>query len=159
MKDTVNQQTKIIKRLLEKAIVIDPQYTDAFIKLAQQLEQEQQYEEAAQLLIKHSDLKPSSIIYQMIADNLSRLPNKEDEIFNYYSIALRLNPNNQKAIDGINNIGNPNKRGDNNSYNLSTTSTAGESSSYVAQHGLSGISELERDGGESDSEQWVTTNF
>lgn len=86
-KDAINS-SKSIKRLLEKAIAADRMYTPAVILLAEQLEQEQQYEEAAQLLLSQATLKPSSIVFQMLGDNFARLQ-KEDDAFTHYSTALR----------------------------------------------------------------------
>lgn len=137
---------KAIKRLLEKAIVTDPTYTPAVLLLAEQYEQEQQYEEASQLLLKHAETKPSSVVHQMIGDNFVRLQ-KEEDAFNHYCIALSLDPDNQKASDGLNSIGRSTSVSKRDSYYMS----AGESSSYVSQ-GLS-TSDHDQDA-ESDTEQW-----
>lgn len=87
MKDPINSAK--VKRLLEKAIATDSTYTTAVVLLAEHLEQEQQYEEAAQLLSKHAAMKPASVVHQMIGDNFARMQ-KEEDAFNHYCIALRL---------------------------------------------------------------------
>lgn len=82
----------MLKRLLEKAITADPTHTPAVILLAEQYEQEQQYEEATQLLLRHTNVKPTSTVHQMIGDNFARLQ-KDDDAFNHYCIALRYKNN------------------------------------------------------------------
>lgn len=87
MKDPITSP-KVIKRLLEKALTADPMHTPAVTLLAELHEQEQQYEEASQLLLRHAATKPSSVVHQMIGDNFARLQ-RDDEAFNHYCIALR----------------------------------------------------------------------
>lgn len=169
MKDPITS-SKVIKRLLAKAIATDLTHTPAVVLLAEQYEQEQQYEEASQLLLRHVAVRPTSVVHQMIGDNFARMQ-KDDDAFNHYCIALRykkfldkrtflmhpfyrLDPNNQRATEGLNNIGRSmsmclNKR---DSYYVST----GESSSYVSQ----GLSASDHDPDpESDTEQWPTIDF
>lgn len=63
-----------------------------------------------------------------------------------------MDPNNQKAIEGLNNIGRSMSNSKRDSYYVS----AGESSSYVSQ----GLSTSEHDpDAESDTEQWPTVDF
>lgn len=87
MKDPINSSK--VKRLLENAITADSTYTTAVVLLAEHLEQEQQYEEAVQLLLKHAAVKPTSAVHQMIGDNFARLQ-KEEDAFNHYSIAFEV---------------------------------------------------------------------
>lgn len=87
MKDPM-ASNKVIRRLLEKAIASNPNYSAAVFLLAEQLDQEQMHEEACDLLLRHSETCPSSRIHQMLADNFARLQ-KDDDAFKHYHIALR----------------------------------------------------------------------
>lgn len=77
------------RNVLDRAIASDPNYTPPVCLLAEQLEQEQSYDEAVALLKRHVEINPSSRVHQMLGDCLVRLQ-KDDEAFVHYSIALRL---------------------------------------------------------------------
>ncbi|KAF5291187.1 hypothetical protein FQA39_LY14429 [Lamprigera yunnana] len=146
LKDPMNASRA--RNMLERAITNDSNCTQAVCMLAEQLEHEQSYDEAIVLLKKHSEVNSSSKVHQMLADYYRRLL-KDDEAFEHYNIALRLDPQNQRAIDGINNIGRsppPNKM-DTNYY----MSAEGESTTYTSQAPTGSDHEADAD---SDTEQW-----
>lgn len=74
--------------VLERAIASEPNYMLPVYLLAEQLEQEQSYEEAVTLLKRYIETNPSSRLYQMLADCYIRLQ-KEKEAFEHYNVALR----------------------------------------------------------------------
>ena len=135
--------------LLERARAADPSYQPSLWLLAELLEQDQRHEEACTILMKHLDTYPSARTYQLVGDCLVRL-HREDEAFTYYNYALRMDPTNQRAIEGLNNMGRPqSSKMDTNYY----TPVGGENSSYVSQ-GTNISSDHDNDA-ESDSDAWV----
>jgi anaphase-promoting complex subunit 7 len=96
---------KTVRKLLEKAVGSDKNIsTNAICMLVEYLEQEQQYEQARQLLTRFIDHNPSSRLHQLLGDCYVNLQ-KDDEAFHHYNVALRLDPNNQRATEGLNSIG------------------------------------------------------
>lgn len=136
------------RSILERAIKNDLNYTRAVCMLAEQLEHEQSYEEAIALLKRHSEMNSSSKVHQMLADCYRRLQ-KDDEAFEHYSISLKIDPQNQRALEGINNIGRspPTNKMDSNYY----MSVEGESTTYTSQPQTG--SDHEGDG-DSDTDHW-----
>lgn len=97
--------SKIVKKYLEKAVTKDKNgSTNALTTLVEFLQQESQYEQATQLLLKHIEHQPTSRHHQLLGDCYVNLQ-KDNEAFDHYMIALRLDPNNQRATEGLNNIG------------------------------------------------------
>lgn len=119
--------TAKVRDLLDKALSADPSHLQAVWLLAELLEQDQRNEEANSILSKHVKEYPSSKTHQLLADCLVRL-HKEEEAFTHYSAAIRLDPSNQRAIEGLNNIGRSAKS-DSNYY----ISVVGENSSFASQ--------------------------
>lgn len=97
---------RTVKRTLERAVAQDKNgNTNGLSMLVEFLESEQQFEQASQLLLKHIETqKPSSRVHQLLGDCLINLQ-KDDEAFHHYTIALELDSNNQRATEGLNNIG------------------------------------------------------
>ncbi|XP_019773037.1 anaphase-promoting complex subunit 7 isoform X2 [Dendroctonus ponderosae] len=96
---------KNTRRILEKVVEQDKQgHTDAVYMLADLLIREQQYDQATQILLKALDTqKPTSKLHQLLGECYANLQ-KDDEAFNNYTIAMRLDPQNQRATEGLNNI-------------------------------------------------------
>ncbi|KAF5308497.1 hypothetical protein FQR65_LT06162 [Abscondita terminalis] len=136
------------RSILERVITSDLNYTRAVCMLAEQLEHEQSYDEAIALLKRHSEVNSSSKVHQMLADCYRRLQ-KDDEAFEHYNTALRLDPQNERALEGINNIGRspPANKMDSNYY----MSVEGESTPYTSQAQTG--SDHEGDG-DSDTDHW-----
>ncbi|CAH1170860.1 unnamed protein product [Phaedon cochleariae] len=140
--------SKTVRRTLEKAVSLDKTgSTDALHMLVEFLEGEQQYEQASQLLLKHiSTQKPSSRLHQMLGDCFVNLQ-KDDEAFHHYTVALKLDPANQRANEGLNNIGRSLSLSKRDSY---YTCVAGETS-YISQGTNSSDHEVDP---ESDTDPW-----
>ncbi|KAJ8931903.1 hypothetical protein NQ314_015172 [Rhamnusium bicolor] len=140
--------SKTVRRTLEKAVSQDRNgLTNALCMLVEFLEQEQQYEQASQLLIKHIETqKPSSRLHQLLGDCFVNLQ-KDDEAFHHYTIALKLDPTNQRATEGLNNIGRSLSLSKRDSY---YTCVAGETS-YTSQGTNSSDHEVDP---ESDTDPW-----
>lgn len=92
---------KNIRRILERASGQDKNgHTNALYMLADLLIREQQYEQAAQMLLKSLETqKPTSRLHQLLGECYVNLQ-KDDDAFNHYTIALRLDPQNQRATEG-----------------------------------------------------------
>ncbi|KAJ8938708.1 hypothetical protein NQ318_007996 [Aromia moschata] len=140
--------SKTVRKTLEKAVSQDKNgTTNALCMLAEFLEQEQQYEQASQLLLKHIEIqKPSSRLHQLLGDCFVNLQ-KDNEAFNHYNIALRLDPTNQRATEGLNNIGRSLSLSKRDSY---YTCVGGETS-YTPQGTNSSDHEVDP---ESDTDPW-----
>ncbi|XP_044272274.1 anaphase-promoting complex subunit 7 [Tribolium madens] len=96
---------KAVRKLLEKAVGQEKTFsTKAVCMLVELLEQEQQYDQARQLLLKHVEQHPTSRIHQMLGDCYVNL-HKDEEAFHHYNVALRLDPANQRASEGLSCIG------------------------------------------------------
>lgn len=96
---------KTVRKLLEKAVGQDKTLsTKAVCMLVELLEREQQYDQARQLLLKYIERHPTSRLHQLLGDCYVNLQ-KDDEAFHHYNVALRLDPANQRATEGLNAIG------------------------------------------------------
>ncbi|KAJ8920240.1 hypothetical protein NQ315_011901 [Exocentrus adspersus] len=144
--------SKTVRRTLEKAVSQDKNgSTNALCMLVEFLDQEQQYDQASQLLLKHIEtLKPSSRLHQLLGDCFVNLQ-KDDEAFQHYTIALKLDPSNQRATEGLNNIGRSLSLGKRDSY---YTCAAGETS-YASQGTNPSDHEVDP---ESDTDPWPPTD-
>ncbi|KAG5873680.1 Anaphase-promoting complex subunit 7, partial [Gonioctena quinquepunctata] len=147
LKDPI-ASNKTIRRTLEKAVSIDKTgSTNALCMLVEFLEGEQQYEQASQLLLKHIQMqKPSSRLHQLLGNCFVNLQ-KDDEAFHHYTVALKLDPTNQRANEGLNNIGRSLSLSKRESY---YTCVAGETS-YTSQGTNSSDREVDP---ESDTDPW-----
>lgn len=97
--------SKAVKKILEKAVGQDSNFeAQAVYVLVEVLEQEQQYDQARQFLIKQIEQHPSSRLHQLLGDCYFNLQ-KDDDAFHHYNVALKLDPNNQRATEGLNCIG------------------------------------------------------
>ncbi|CAH0554575.1 unnamed protein product [Brassicogethes aeneus] len=104
LKDQMASQ-KCIRKYLEKAVMQDKNLTtNALSMLVEFLEQENQHEEASQILLKHIETNPTSRLHQLLGDCFVNLQ-KDNEAFHHFTTALKLDPNNQRATEGLNNIG------------------------------------------------------
>lgn len=139
-----------VRDLLDKALSKDPSHNPAVWLLAEHLEQDQRYDDIYNLLSAHVKEHPSSRTHQMLADCLVRLF-KEEEALTHYSSAIRLDPCNQRALEGLNAIGRSGKL--DSTYYMSV---GGEGSSYASQ-GPSVPSDHDLDV-ESDPDLWTGNN-
>lgn len=137
------------RSVLDRSLAADASYTSTISLLAENLDREQRHEEACVILQKHVEKYPSSRTHQLLADCYARLQ-KDDEAFTHYNAALRLDPHNQRAMEGLNTLGRSPSKLDS-SYYMSVT---GESSSYTSQGQSVPSDELE----ESDSDPWQSNN-
>ncbi|KAK9877047.1 hypothetical protein WA026_016076 [Henosepilachna vigintioctopunctata] len=145
------RNSKNIKKVLEKAITQDKESsTNAVILLVIFLQQETQYETAKHLLQKQIENHPSSRLYQLLGDCFMSL-SKDEDAFDSYNTALRLDPYNQRAVEGLNLIG-PNPA---NSKRESYYTCVGDSS-YPSQSTLASEHEIDA---ESDSDLWPNNSF
>lgn len=93
--------TKNVRRILEKACSIDKNgATNAIYMLSELLIRESQYDDVIQMLTKVLESQtPTSKIHQLLGECYANLMKKE-EAFNHYTVALRLDPQNQRATEG-----------------------------------------------------------
>ncbi|VEN50938.1 unnamed protein product [Callosobruchus maculatus] len=98
--------SKTLRKTLEKAVSLDKNgLTTALPMLAEYIMSDQQYEQAVELIQKHIDShRPTSKLHLLLADCFVAL-RKDEDAFTHYNLALKLDPNNQKATEGLNNIG------------------------------------------------------
>ncbi|CAG9858903.1 unnamed protein product [Phyllotreta striolata] len=139
--------SKTIRRTLEKAVSLDKSdSTNALYMLVEFLQREQQHEQASQLLLKRLQARePTSRLHQLLGDCFINLK-MDDEAFDHYNVALNLDPTNQRATEGLNNIGRSLTMSKRDSY---YTCVGGETSYCNSQ----GTNSLDLDGeAESDTE-------
>ncbi|KAL3268925.1 hypothetical protein HHI36_008012 [Cryptolaemus montrouzieri] len=140
LKDPVGN-SKNIKKVLEKAITHDKEAsTTAVILLVLFLQQESQFEQAKHLLLKQIENHPSSRLYQLLGDCYTNL-SKNEEAFDSFNTALRLDPYNQRAIEGLNLIGpNPgNSKRD--SYYTCVGDSCPSQSTLASDHDIDALSD------------------
>ncbi|KAK7584052.1 hypothetical protein V9T40_005015 [Parthenolecanium corni] len=101
MKEPTNS-TKA-KALLEKALNQNDTYLPAVYLLAQVYEEENSIEPAINLLLKQINKNPTAKLHQMLADLFAR-SGEDEKACAHYHVALRLEPNNHKANDGLNRL-------------------------------------------------------
>ncbi|XP_063242706.1 anaphase-promoting complex subunit 7 isoform X2 [Bacillus rossius redtenbacheri] len=94
------------KGLLEKALAQDDNYLPAVYLLAEIYEQEMALEAAIALLEKRVETKPTCKLHQMLGDLLSRI-HEDEKALGHYTIALNLEPNNRRALEGVHRLDNP----------------------------------------------------
>lgn len=101
MKEPINNSKA--KALLEKALNQNDTYLPAVYLLAQVYEEETSLEPAINLLQKQVNKNPTSKLHQMLAELYARSGDDEKAV-NHYHVSLRLEPNNHKAIEGLNRL-------------------------------------------------------
>nr|CAD7449488.1 unnamed protein product [Timema bartmani]CAD7460693.1 unnamed protein product [Timema tahoe] len=101
------------KSLLEKALSHDETYLPAVYLLAGVYEQEMNLKAAIALLQKQVEILPTCKLHQMLGDLLLR-EREEEKALHHYNIALNLEPNNRRALEGLHRI-------DNNSSKMDTS--------------------------------------
>ncbi|KAK0162770.1 hypothetical protein PV327_006519 [Microctonus hyperodae] len=104
------------KNLLDKALAQDDSYLPAVYFLAEIYEQEMNLEAAIELLERQVDIQPTWKLHQMLGDLWARV-HDEEKALNHYTIALNLDPNNRRVLDGM--------------HRLDSTASKFESSYYM----------------------------
>lgn len=133
---------------LDRALAIHSTYSPAVYLLAEHLEQENRADEACAVLKRHVEVVPSSKSHQLLADCLARLQ-KDEEASDHYYAALRLDPDNQRAVEGLNNLGrSPSASKLDSSYYMSA---GGDSSTFNSQGQSQSDHEQDQ---ESDTDPW-----
>lgn len=116
------------KSILEKALAQDEMYLPAVYLLAEIYEQEMALESAITLLEKQVELQPTCKLHQMLGDLLARV-HEEEKALDHYSIALNLDPNNRRALEGMHRIDNSSSKLDT-SYFLTVGEEEGGDTTY-----------------------------
>uniref|UniRef100_A0A8D2ZFU3 Anaphase-promoting complex subunit 7 n=1 Tax=Scophthalmus maximus TaxID=52904 RepID=A0A8D2ZFU3_SCOMX len=98
LEDPVTQEKA--KTLLDKALAQRPDYTKAVVKKAELLSREQKYEEGIALLRNALANQSDCVLHRMLGDFLVAI-NDYQEAMDQYSIALSLDPNDQKSLEGM----------------------------------------------------------
>uniref|UniRef100_A0A3Q2CPM9 Anaphase promoting complex subunit 7 n=1 Tax=Cyprinodon variegatus TaxID=28743 RepID=A0A3Q2CPM9_CYPVA len=98
LEDPVTQEKA--KALLDKALAQRPDYTKAVVKKAELLNREQKYEEGIALLRNALANQSDCVLHRMLGDFLVAV-NDYQEAMDQYSIALSLDPNDQKSLEGM----------------------------------------------------------
>ncbi|KAJ3604382.1 hypothetical protein NHX12_029123 [Muraenolepis orangiensis] len=98
LEDPVTQEKA--KALLDKALAQRPDYTKAVVKKAELLSREQKYEEGISLLRSALANQSDCVLHRMLGDFLVAV-NDYQEAMDQYSIALSLDPNDQKSLEGM----------------------------------------------------------
>uniref|UniRef100_H2UTH9 Anaphase promoting complex subunit 7 n=2 Tax=Takifugu rubripes TaxID=31033 RepID=H2UTH9_TAKRU len=98
LEDPVTQEKA--KTLLDKALAQRPDYTKAVVKMAELLSREQKYEEGITLLRSALADQSDCVLHRMLGDFLVAI-NDYQEAMDQYSIALSLDPNDQKSLEGM----------------------------------------------------------
>uniref|UniRef100_T1J2T0 Anaphase-promoting complex subunit 7 n=1 Tax=Strigamia maritima TaxID=126957 RepID=T1J2T0_STRMM len=88
------------KTVLEKALKLEPIYLDAVYQLAEIYEKEKQFDKGIELLRKQVALQSTCRLHQMLGDFLVRT-NEPEKALDHYSAALNLDPNNSRALEGL----------------------------------------------------------
>ncbi|XP_065682597.1 anaphase-promoting complex subunit 7 isoform X2 [Hydra vulgaris] len=91
------------KSMLKKALSSDASYVPATIILAEVLIKEKLYNEAEQVLNKQLAIRQTSTLYRLAGDCMKLMGKIEDGII-MYDKALRLDPDNAQALDGLHGI-------------------------------------------------------
>jgi anaphase-promoting complex subunit 7 len=132
------------KSILEKALAQDEMYLPAVYLLAEIYEQEMALESAITLLEKQAELQPTCKLHQMLGDLLARV-HEEEKALEHYSIALNLDPNNRRALEGMHRIDNSSSKLDT-SYYMTVGEEEGGDTTYER------IADSENEGEADESE-------
>ncbi|XP_024892385.1 anaphase-promoting complex subunit 7 [Temnothorax curvispinosus] len=98
MKDPVSVSKA--KNLLEKALSQDEVHLAAVYLLAEIYEQEMNLEAAIELLERQVEIHSTCKLHQTLGDLWARVHN-EEKALDHYAVALNLDPNNRRAIEGM----------------------------------------------------------
>ncbi|KAJ9580300.1 hypothetical protein L9F63_004040, partial [Diploptera punctata] len=132
------------KSILEKALAQDEMYLPAVYLLAEIYEQEMALDSAIALLEKQVELQPTCKLHQMLGDLLARV-HEEEKALDHYSIALNLDPNNRRALEGMHRIDNSSSKLDT-SYYMTVGEEEGGDTTYER------IADSENEGEADESE-------
>ncbi|KAG2471293.1 APC7 protein, partial [Polypterus senegalus] len=88
------------KTLLDKALAQRPDYIKAVVKKAELLNREQKYDEGITLLRNALANQSDCVLHRMLGDFLVAVSDYQ-EAMDQYSIALSLDPNDQKSLEGM----------------------------------------------------------
>ncbi|XP_041455761.1 anaphase-promoting complex subunit 7-like [Lytechinus variegatus] len=91
------------KSLLDKTLFQDPNYLPAIYLMVDILNQEQKYADAISLIRKQLEQQSTSQLHQMLGDCLA-LNSEPQEALDQYSIALSMDPSNDKAMQGMHKV-------------------------------------------------------
>ncbi|KAK2087876.1 Anaphase promoting complex subunit 7 [Saguinus oedipus] len=97
LEDPVTQEKA--KTLLDKALIQRPDYIKAVVKKAELLSREQKYEDGIALLRNALANQSDCVLHRILGDFLVAA-NEYQEAMDQYSIALSLDPNDQKVSRG-----------------------------------------------------------
>lgn len=98
LEDPVTQEKA--KTLLDKALAQRPDYVKAVVKKAELLSREQKYEDGIALLRNALANQSDCVLHRILGDFLVAV-NEYQEAMDQYSIALSLDPNDQKSLEGM----------------------------------------------------------
>lgn len=98
------------KALLWRIHKMDESYLPAIDSLVDLLVKEKEYHEAVHILKQQLAVQPNTRMATKMGD-LSMVLGEHSEALNFYNMAVRLDPNNQKAINALNNMSVECKRG------------------------------------------------
>ncbi|KAJ7419910.1 hypothetical protein WISP_51063 [Willisornis vidua] len=98
LEDPVTQEKA--KTLLDKALTQRPDYIKAVVKKAELLSREQKYEDGIALLRNALANQSDCVLHRILGDFLVAV-NEYQEAMDQYSIALSLDPNDQKSLEGL----------------------------------------------------------
>ncbi|XP_049644773.1 anaphase-promoting complex subunit 7 isoform X2 [Suncus etruscus] len=98
LEDPVTQEKA--KTLLDKALTQRPDYIKAVVKKAELLSREQKYEDGIALLRNALANQSDCVLHRILGDFLVAV-NEYQEAMDQYSIALSLDPNDQKSLEGM----------------------------------------------------------
>ncbi|EGW07452.1 anaphase-promoting complex subunit 7 [Cricetulus griseus] len=98
LEDPVTQEKA--KALLDKALAQRPDYVKAVVKKAELLSREQKYEDGIALLRNALANQSDCVLHRILGDFLVAV-NEYQEAMDQYSIALSLDPNDQKSLEGM----------------------------------------------------------
>lgn len=99
-----------LKPLLYRIHKLDENYTPAIEMLVKYLVKEKNYHEAGRLLRQQLAVQPTANMASTMADICTVL-GEHSNALSYYNMALRLDPNHQKAINALNTMSVEGKRG------------------------------------------------
>lgn len=138
------------KQYVEKAMKLDASYLEAVYVMTFILGKEQQYDKAIELLRKTLVNHNTCHLHQMLGDFLSQT-NEALEAVNHYSIALRMDPANLHAKEGIQRIEKQTDNGLEGSYDVEVEDMEGSDND-----GNNPLGDLEGSDVESN---WSETDF
>ncbi|XP_011176287.1 anaphase-promoting complex subunit 7 [Solenopsis invicta] len=144
MKDPVSVSKA--KNLLEKALSQDEVYLAAVYLLAEIYEQEMNLEAAIELLERQVEIHSTCKLHQTLGDLWARVHN-EEKALDHYAIALNLDPNNRRAIEGMHRLDNSSSKLDSAYY-----MTVGEEQADTTYDVGDGLPDTDNDEAPEESE-------